>query len=389
MRVKLIIYDSILILLILSLVLVDWRINTYITFSDVFLILALFLLLIKGYVRLEKKQILNYFFVTIILLFNMVIQIYFNNEFEISKGLIGTVKVVFYFASVILFYNFIKIKKLEVRLLNFLYKAGIAVCIVGLYIYISITLNNIFPYEFLWRFTRSDMYSYTYGWFGNIIRMRSVFSEPAHLGFFLILVLSISTFNKQQYKLTKKSDLLITLSLILSFSFSSILILIVVKSLKLVQDKSFLKLNINKTGLISLPILIAVLIKTKDTFMITFINRIERMIQGIDTSASARLSGSWSFINPENILFGNGIGNTPTIFNNYAYIISDLGLLGILIFLAFNIRILKHNKYFFVIYILLNFMKGGYLGAGFWIFSLLFASYSFNSKKEDVNYLKI
>ena len=130
-------YDIILFLLTLALVLVDWRINEFLTFSDLFLVLGFFSLILFKYVYIENKQQKLYLFVVAFILLNTVMQIVFNKDFIIEAGIISALKLSFYLALTILFYNLISNENLEIRLLEFLYKSTSIVCVIGIYIYIS------------------------------------------------------------------------------------------------------------------------------------------------------------------------------------------------------------------------------------------------------------
>lgn len=368
----------------LSLVLADWRINQYITFSDALILSSVLVLIMLHFHRISRLQTQIYLIITSFVSINFVIQYFFNMDFHIASGFIGTMKVYLYLFVSILFYNYITSEQLEKRFLIFLNYAAIVVCIIGLYINLSIISNGLLPYNFLWLFTRGDLSSYTYGAYSSIIRMRSVFSEPAHLGFFLLTVLGFSYFNKFEYKISKKVEVLILGSLVLSLSFSALAVLAVMKFLHMIKEKSFIKFLRSNKSILLLIVVVIVLVFNWDTFITTIFSRVERIFIGTDTSANARLLNSWSYLNLDNLVLGNGISNTPTIFSNFAYVVSDLGTIGLLIFLTYNFRIFAQNKYLFVLFVLLNFMRGGYLGPGYWILLMSFSLFSFGKDSDSI-----
>ncbi len=367
----------------LSLILADWRINQYITFSDALILSSVLVLLVLHFHKISRLQTQIYVIITAFVSINFVIQYFFNENFHIMSGFIGTMKVYLYLFVSILFYNYIASEHLEKRFLNFLNVGAIIVCVLGLYINLSIISNGILPYKFLWLFTRSDLSSYTYGAYSSIIRMRSIFSEPAHLGFFLLAVLGFSYFNKFEFKISKKVELLILGSLVLSLSFSALAVLAVMKFLHMMKEKSFLRFLRSYKSVLLLLVFVIILIFNWDTFITTILSRIQRIFIGSDTSANARLLDSWSYVHLENLVLGNGISNTPTIYSNFAYVISDLGVVGLLIFLMYNLKLFSQNKYLFVLFVLLNFMRGGYLGPGYWILLMSFSLFSFGSHRDS------
>jgi hypothetical protein len=371
--------NIILILLSLTLILVDWRLVSYLTFSDAFLILVLFSLFIRGYVGFERKQFIGFYVVLAYLMFNFFFQFIFNQDFDYISGVIGTLKVVLYFSTILFSYNYITNNQLQKKFISYLGVGAIFVCIIGLYIYISIMLNHSLPYRFLWTFTRNDLNSYTLGAFTSVIRMRSIFGEPAHMGFYLLLVLGVSYFNNFNFRLSKLSEGFIIISLLLSFSFSTIAILGIIKTLDLVKSRSITYLDRGKYLFMASLMVLFIFLLANPTFNIAIVSRVSRIFSGADTSASVRLLGSWSHINSSNLILGNGISNSPLLFNNFAYVITDLGLLGLLLFLYYNLKIYVHSAYFLLLFVLLNFMKGGYLGAGYWVFLLVITIFSIKS----------
>lgn len=124
-----------------------------------------------------------------------------------------------------------------------------------------------------------------------------------------------------------------------------------------------------------------------DQFYITFFDRVITILNKQDTSASSRIVGSWQYV--QNIFIGNGVGMTAPIWNNFAYVLSDFGLIPFLGFLFWTLYLLKRNFYFGMFFILISFQKGGYLSFYYWLTICLFIIFStkkYEAKKEVVFY---
>lgn len=361
----------ILILLSITFVLIDWNAHG-IAISDITLMFIMLLLIFKVKITVTQKQILLYIGVLFLVISNIGLNLLFNAEFLFNDGIKGLLKVFFYMTVTIVLYNYIVSQKLQFKLIKVLSITAVVVSVIGIYISIAIYLKGILPYEFFWKFTRMDFESYMYrGWGRSIIRARSIFAEPAHLGFYLNSILGIFYFNKLKYEIDKRVDTIITLTILLTFSFSAILIMITIKVLYYANPKTIRSFFADKRYIISLIVLIIIVIMMWETIDKTIIIRAREILSGADKSGTVRLQGSWDFINKEHIFMGNGIGNTPTIWNIYAYILSDLGLVSFIAFIIFNITLLLTNLPMGALVVMQGFQKGGYLGAGYWVFMLL------------------
>ncbi|TES53596.1 hypothetical protein E2L07_12370 [Halalkalibacterium halodurans] len=385
MKIKKVSFEQvILVLFSIAFILVDWRLGIM-RFSDLFLI-AIFLLLLLYYITnknmfFQKSQLLFLVLLPLLLLTNILMNLFFNSNFLFYESAQGFFKIAFYLMTMILIFNFVRKKKLEENLLDTLSVTAVIVSFIGIYITISLYLNGIFPYEFFWQFNRQDLESYTYrGWDRSIIRTRSVFGEPAYLGFYLNTILAILYFTRSNYKIKKSHDFIITLTVLLTFSYSSILIMAGIKLLHYFGWSNFISFIKKKRSVISFMLAIILIGLFWDTVEKTVIIRTQEILSGTDGSGTARLQGSWSYVNWDNLFLGNGIGNTPTLFNVYAYILSDLGLVSFLLFLLFNGWLIYLNPKLALVFIALNFQRGGYLGAGYWIFVTLIILYSCHNK---------
>lgn len=379
-------FDQFILLLIsMAFALVNWRLG-FLWFSDLLLVIIFAFIIL--YFIINKKltinigQIFLLIIVSLLVLTNILFHLFFNKDFLVNESLLGFLKIIFYITTVILLFNFIQEKKLKDKLLSTLSITAVVVSIIGIYISLSLYLKGILPYEFFWHFIRQDMESYTYrGWDRSIIRTKSIFSEPSFLGFYLNTILAILYFSKSNYRLNKSHIFIITLTILLTFSYSSILIMVGIKILHYIEWKNFISFLKRKSSIFTFILSIILVVFFWGTIEKTVIIRTKEIFSGVDGSSTARLQGSWSYINGDNIVFGNGIGNTPTIFNVYAYILSDLGIVSFLLFLFFTGCLIYYNPQLALIFIALNFQKGGYLGAMFWIYMLLIVIYSIDNKK--------
>lgn len=165
---------------------------------------------------------------------------------------------------------------------------------------------------------------------------------------------------------------------------STIITLVFIKVIKIIKNDGLYKV-INKKNMISIFVAIVLIIVFWDQFYNTFIIRASSLLNGVDTSGTARLSGSWDYVN--NLFMGNGIGNTPPIWNNFAYVLSDFGIVILLLFLAIFAYLTYKNPYLGVILIFFSFQRGGYLAAYYWCTVLLFfvASPSKVLNKKKIN----
>lgn len=102
----------------------------------------------------------------------------------------------------------------------------------------------------------------------------------------------------------------------------------------------------------------------------------------MDTSGTARLSGSWDYVN--NYFIGNGVGNTPSIWNIFAYVLSDFGIFVLLLFLMVLGYLTYKNMYLGIILALFSFQRGGYLAAYYWCTVLLFFLASTGNKAKGI-----
>lgn len=377
------------VMLPLILIFPDWIIGGF-TVSDIIMFIIFALLIIE--LSLFGKIIINKTFNMIILVLIILSILLFlvtsitEIKFQLSSGLIGLGKIIIYPVFIALIYPYIQKKRITDSIIKNLNRTTIVICVIGIYISIALVFKGLLPFEFFWTFTRTDESSYTYySSQGNFIRTRSIFSEPAHLGIYLNFILSIIMFTKYNKQFSSLSKYLIIFTILLTGSYSAILLLITLFILKLINEIVKDKIKISRV-LFAIPVLLSIIIATTLIFRDVFINRTLQILDGSDQSANIRLFEAWSHISFENILFGSGINQTPPITNIYAYMFSDLGLVFGLISIGFTILLLFRNIYFGMFFILFCFAKGGYLNISFWVTTMiiwLVSSKAFIKEKES------
>ncbi|MBX8937886.1 hypothetical protein [Enterococcus gilvus] len=372
------------VLMLASFFLSDWKLPIGgIAFSDLFVIMTLGITSID-IKYLKRKQVLFILGLISILSLNICANYLFNPVFELGSAWIYFGKFIIYSLTLCNLYNLTREYRMESVLFKFLSIGAIISVTFALLIYLIQTLHLSIPYEFLWKFTRSDVASYTFRG-SSIIRMRGLSSEPSYFGGQIILILTINYFNQFNFRFNPKVEFLILACGILSFSFSVVPVLILLKIFDFLNryGLDFLR----KYWFVLLLILsIGVVIVFFDQFYITFFDRIIMILNKGDTSASSRLVGSWQYV--QNIFIGNGVGKTPAIWNNFAYVLSDFGLIPFLVFLLGTLYIVKENFYFGIFFIMISFQKGGYLSFYYWLiicFFLIFSKKNVKTRKEGVS----
>ncbi|WP_407370889.1 hypothetical protein [Carnobacterium sp.] len=375
-------------LLSLSFVVTDWMVGIF-SWSDFIFGIILFFMVIGGNYILKKEQIGLFVAVFIVVFLNIFLSNIYNEHFELSVGIAGLIKISFYLVTIVGLYNFIKKRKLEKKVLFSLNIVAVIVSIIGIYITIAIYSNGQLPFDFFWLFTRSDRLSYSFNWNENLIRTRSIFSEPSYFGYYLNIILGMNYFNKTTPETSKWLNLFLTIMIILTFSYSSIAIMVVVQILKgfdFIKNKSF---KWNNFYFLYIMILFFVIYLFWDTFSETLIQRTLNILSGEDSSAINRITTSWQYINTNYLFLGNGIGHTPSIWNIYAYMLSDFGIIVFICSIIFTGYIMNNNFRLGVLFLLLNFQKGGYLSNSFWIYLLLLFLFIDTQKNRNNVHMKL
>lgn len=370
---------------IVSMIVSNWRIGS-ITFADILITLGLLLLLPKIH-KISKNQFIILASTLLILFANLAIHISIGGDITLVN-VARVCKVLVLATFIILLYNHVTTNRLVSSTIKSLVGWAVAMAIFGFYIMLAISINA--PYEFLWTFTRQDIISYMYRGMEGVIRARSLFSEPQYYGLFLNITLIVALFSKSEYKPKPVSIVIIIIAALSTLSFSTIpvTILITVIFLYLNYKSSILKSWITWATIIALVIAIALMWDQVNT---TIIQRAVNILSGKDGSATLRLIESWSHIPYDHIFIGNGIGNTPAIWNNYSYVLSDLGIIPFILMLFFSLYLIKRSPTIGTAFILFSFQKGGYITSYYWMMILLLvlALYEAHDIKTDNNKSKI
>ncbi|MGG2084514.1 hypothetical protein [Lysinibacillus pakistanensis] len=377
----------VIILTVLGVVLSDLMLG-HLSLGDVTIFCALLLAAVDMLSALKFKikisHLLLFLSFLIIIISNFLLNLNINNSFQLTEGIFGLVKFIYYGGIVIVLINYIKFKKIEYMTLKILATIAVITSIIGIYIAIAILLDGLLPYKFFWALTRDEYESYMFVTSAvTLVRIKSIFSEPAHLGVFLNMVLALSYFNHFNFKLKSKYIIVIYLTIFFTLSFSAVITLIFINVFYFLGKEKISKLISRKSSWISVCLLLLTGIFLWDIIEKALFSRITFMINGVDESAKVRLIGTWGHISEDYFIIGNGIGNSPFLSNIYSYILSDLGLLSLIIYIFFNIFLLYKNYKLGVIFILINFAKGGYLAVGFWVCLLMFIVFSL--KDTEIN----
>ncbi|EXJ23297.1 hypothetical protein ADIAL_1205 [Alkalibacterium sp. AK22] len=374
---------SILSLIALSILMSDWMFGL-VAVSEI--LIGLLVLLI-GLTDLSCVKSINYrFFIGTLLFF--VLQFSYNLSvdmtFIFNRALFNVVKVFAYLFFINITYNYIRVNKLEKQFLVMLNIAALITILIGIYITLAILYFDHLPYEFLWSFTRSDLHSYRFRGPGFIVRTRSIFSEPAHMGYFLNMVIGVNVFSNLREKVPVWVNIVLIIGTILTLSYASIFVLSIILLFKLITlDNKYQRIKESKVFfLLSLIILAAVIYMFRDNLYQTVIVRTSDIISGGDNSAFVRLINSWLYVSRDTLLMGRGLGHTPPLQNVYAYFLSDMGIIPFGVILIFTAYLFKLNRGLGLTFVLLNFQKGGYLSPIFSILVLILLIFSI----EQSNY---
>lgn len=373
-------WNSILGLLVsLAFVLSDWGVF-YSSFGDFILALVFFLMLGLKLVKVTKIQVaIILFFLLTVIVTSTYSYFLYNHWFEVDRLVLSTAKILLYMTTLMLFYNHVihnNLRNFFLRISNF---TGVFVVLTAILIMVLIYFDLSHIYNTIWTFTRTDELSYTYG--PDLIRARGVFSEPAHLGYYLNTLFFANIFSHQKSKLM----LLITLSvgILLTFSYSMIGIFVLTNIAIIIKKFLEGKYKWSNYHLITVAIFAGVLFIAKELLNVAIVERTVNILSGQDGSAYNRLFESWMWVDRDRLGFGNLIGHTPPITNIFAYILSDFGLFGLIPYLLFTLFIAIINFPAFIYFVGMNIAKGGYLNPAFWLLLLYLFLYFINNKVKD------
>ncbi|WP_414838654.1 hypothetical protein [Carnobacterium sp. TMP28] len=373
-----------LFLLSSSFALTDWMFGIF-TFTEYVFLFIGGCLVISAHYQIKLNQLKWILLIIGVILVNILINELNNEPFVLKVGLAGLIKVTFYLMVNVGLYNYVMNYGLEEKLLKMMNSVAVVVGIIGIYITIALYSDGLLPYEFFWTYTRTDVLSYSFNAIENLVRTRSVFSEPSYLGYYLTIIIGMNLFNKRYIAIPTWMTLFLTLTVILTFSYSSIAVLVFIYLMHFISLDKIKEFRWVKTYWLYVGVFATVLFVSKDIIYQTIIKRTIDIINGKDFSALFRIVKSWDYVNKDHLFMGNGIGHTPSIWNIYAYILSDLGLIAFILVCLFSLYLVLTNYKMGILFIVLNFQKGGYLSSAFWIYLLLLLIYVKATKKTRVN----
>lgn len=361
-------------------ILSDWTV-LYSSIGDFLLIIVCFTLFIYKKIYLEKTVLILFSIPLIILTMNILLAYGFNDYWVGNRVILNnSIKFTFYVIALYILVNYIRIEKLKEKFLDFSTVAACIVVTIGVVITIGLYLELEEYVKILWHFTRQDTQSYLYEGYNYIIRTRSVFSEPAHLGVYLNVIFYSNIFFKKTHSYFLLS--ILSVGILLTFSYSAILTYLVTGASYLFVRIVSRDIRVNKWMFMPFVLLVVMGIFLRDYIHIIIIERTMNILEGVDGSAYNRIFESWMYIERERIIFGNGIGHTPPVTNMFAYALSDFGLIGFIPFLVLTGSIFVKNLPMAVLFIMINISKGGYLNPWFWMFLLFTILYGMHHLKE-------
>lgn len=371
---------ALIVLLVWVMILSDWSVLN-VSFGDFLLVGIVLLLLSNVPIDFSKKQQQLFTISTSsIILITLLAYITDPADMNIKLLLFSNVKLMFYIGTVMMIYNYISSRGLKpkfVRINTYMSLLVIAIGIVIIYLILTDQLDILHK---IWYFTRIDDRSYHLG-SSDIIRMRSLFAEPAHLGFYLNISLYFVLKQRNKYWLVYTVLISIGIVLTLSYSMSMIgswlIMSTIAKHVKLSQFKW------DERYLIVVAVMLLIALIFGEFLYEAIYIRTLNILSGEDGSAIARLMGSWQQIDSGHLLFGVGAAHSTNITNMYAYALSDFGIIGLLGLLAGTGIIFTFGLREGVFFTLMNISKGGYLNPLFWLFILVIGLTNFNHKHTN------
>lgn len=266
--------------------------------------------------------------------------------------------------------------------------------ILALYIFVAMYIGM--PYQFLWFGLDVPI---TTAYFGGslFVRARGIFTEPAFLGYFLVLGEAFLLLNG--YKQNKLRLILNWLTIILTFSVTTYFLAFVVIGL-------YYKENINKIIKISIiTIIMGSLIFSipgfREPIQLSVIDRVVSVLENESaqsSSANTRLNKTWEITQDnlnESYYLGSGLGNHAISFarvnnldintevieshNVLAYVLGTTGIFGLVLFLGL-FSVFKRRSAIGIVFFASLFVNGYFLSLTFWI---MYSLFSLNTQKKE------
>lgn len=375
-------------LISIAFLLSDWVI-LHSSFGDFILVFVAFLFLILGQIKFNKKQLSVALIPLFFMFLNYILNENFNDYwFDTTRAMLSYMKILLYVTVVLLVYSLVKRYKLINRFLQISNLFALAAIGIGIIITLMIYAGREDLTNIIWTYTRTDTLSYYFNENPSIIRTRSLFSEPAHLGYYLNTVFFANVFSEKKNNYIVLS--ILAVGILLTLSYGMIIIFLATGATYVIGRMikgDFEWSNWYLSILIPLGLLI---IYFWEFINISVIQRTVAIFTGADGSAYNRIFESWIYIANERIIFGNGIAHSPPITNIYAYLLTDFGLVGLIPYVFFSLYLLLVNVAGFVFFVMMNSAKGGYLNPAFWLFILYFFLFAvrpyLSTSKENVKH---
>lgn len=371
----------VLLLLSLSFAFSDWMFGLF-SISEYILVPLAAYLFITRVKQIPGRYIKIVSTITGFLIIHNIYQVFLNPEFSLRLGMVTTIKLLFYIILTTLVVDYLNENQLGVNLQWFLNLTALILIVIGAYIILAI--RNDWIYEFFWFFTETHYSSFYFRGPSGIIRMRSLFSEPAHFGYFLNSILAINMFTKKN--IPAFFNIILFLGILFTLSYSAVTVAVLILLLTLIDADKRKKIKLKKRYILVAGIFIMIIFFNFDVIYETLILRTIDIFSLQDNSVIQRLLGSWQYISGDSLFMGNGAGHTPIIFNNYAYVLSDYGIIAFISMAAANIWLIPRNYGLAIFFLIQNFQKGGYLSPIYWLLIIIVIHYSVNEKPRSIKY---
>jgi hypothetical protein len=300
------------------------------------------------------------------------------------------------FLTFVLLFNFVSIR----NFLNVYIKISSIISVIAIF-QVSVAFTNIeILYDYTWLGVQSRP-SYING----ILRATALFSEPAHLGFFLLFPMYILIRRKEIIK-----NLHIVIAFLLTFSVGTYMSLIIILvGSKIISKEINIKFFYYSIFLVVTFYCVLYLNKDlSDKFYSLFVSG-DDLLLGQNRSAFSVISiiqvNFKAFL--DNPIFGYGFGNSDKMFNNYFYsiyqivdykhgysdenfiikILGHLGLIGIFIFMMI-IFLGKNRDYIFLLFfVVISLKSGSYYNPILFMYLSLFIFSGYNNEFKIINYI--
>lgn len=375
-----------------SFILSDWLYGAF-TFTELLLGVVFVVMFVLGKVRIKQQQLKWIILIPVLILLHSIYHYYFNPEFVIQTSFIALIKLSYYIILVTGIFNYIRVQKLEKEFMFWNNIMALLVCLLAVYIafavYAEMNLDLTIPYERLLQFTRVDGHLYRRDI--PIVRMKSIFEEPAHLGYYLNTVLMMNLLNKVRIRSNWVFNGIIIVVTLLTLSYSAVFIMGMILFLWLINSLRVHTFSIkwNYKVIISLIGFFIVIYLFRDLLYTTIVERTSELLAGTESSGYERLIISWRYINKETYLTGLGFMQTPgVLWNVFAYVWTEMGVIYFLFYILFILYITSLNISVGIVFVLMNIAKGGYLSSSFWFLIVLVIIYSTYNYKNIFSWFR-